>query len=398
MLTQILLPAIVAASCVAANALAVGSSGKAKNTAHTLASNLMGYYNPSMNGVLPGPYPWWQAATIWDTAINYWHYSGDDQFNANIAVGLLAQAGANQDFMQPSATGNDDQLWWGLACMSAAEYGLPLPSDSTSSWLQLAKNVYKDVYSRWDPSSCNGGIGWQIDASNSSHTYKNSISNGLLFQLAARLGRYTSNKHYLDFATKVFDWSLSVGLIDQSTHSVYDGTDALKDCTDFDHNKWTYNVGVFLYGSAVMLSTATNDDSSKWQTHLDGFISAAKTDVTSNGIFRENCEDSGTCNTDQLSFKAYLSRWLVAMQRLVPETESKIAPLLKASVKGALASCNGSPEKDECGPQWTIGGFDGRPGVGQQMAALEVVHGQLAKGRPLPGKSRERRRVSGFVG
>ena len=140
MLVKSLVAVIAAATCVSAENLAIGDGGKTISTSNTLAGNLMSYYSPSMNGVLPtGTYPWWISAGMWDTAIHYWHYSGDDQFNANIAVGLLAQAGANQDFMQPSATGNDDQLWWGLTCMSAAEYGLPLPSDSTSSWLQLAK-------------------------------------------------------------------------------------------------------------------------------------------------------------------------------------------------------------------------------------------------------------------
>lgn len=352
----------------------------------------MNYYNPSMNGVLPQPYWWWESAGMWDTAIHYWHYIGNDDFNANTAAALLAQAGADQAFMQPSATGNDDQLWWGLACMSAAEYGLPPPSGATANWIQLATNVFNAVSARWDTTSCKGGLGWQIDPNAQGYHYKNSIANGLLFQLAARLGRYTNDQKYLDFATQVFDWTLSVGLIDKSTHSVYDGTDALKGCIDVDHDKWSYNVGVFLYGSAVMLSTT--HDTPKWQPHVTGFISAAKADFTAanTDILRENCETTNSCNADQLSFKAYLARWLAATQRLVPSTQGEIQPLLQASAQGALASCNGSPGQVACGSQWTIGKFDGVQGVGQQMAALEVTQGLLAGGRPLPGKMRVGRR------
>ncbi|KAK4503626.1 hypothetical protein PRZ48_004541 [Zasmidium cellare] len=387
MLHQTLVVAVVAATYVSAANLAIGKSGQTTTAANTLAGNLMTYYNPSMNGVLPQPYWWWESAGMFDTAIHYWHYSGDAQYNTNTAAAILAQAGPNQDFMQAAATGNDDQLWWGLLAMSAVEYGLPPPAGSTANYVQLATNVFNAVSARFDKTTCNGGLGWQIDPNRDGYHYKNSISNGLLFQLAARLGRYTNDKKYLDFAEQVFDWTLSVGLIDKSTHSVYDGTDALKGCIDVNHDKWSYNVGVFLYGTAVMLSASTN--TAKWQPHLDGFISAATADFTKGNILVEKCEATNSCNTDQLSFKAYLARWLVSTQTLVPSSSAKIQPLLQASVEGALASCNGSPGQNACGSQWTIGKFDGVLGVGQQMAALEVTQGFLAGGRPLPGKVRK---------
>ena len=95
--------------------------------------------------------------------------------------------------------------------------------------------------------------------------------------------------------------------------------------------------------------------------------------------------------TIQLSFKAYLVRWLAATQRLVPDenTTEGIETLLQASVHGALEGCNGD---GACGSSWTMGAFDGKMGVGQQLAALEVTQGQLADGRGLPGKIKGRRR------
>lgn len=110
MLLKPLLAAFAAATYVSATKLAIGTSGKTTSAAITLAGNLMTYYNPTMNGLLPQPYWWWESAGMWDTAIHYWHYSGDAQYNTNAAAAILAQAGPNQDFMQASATGNDDQL------------------------------------------------------------------------------------------------------------------------------------------------------------------------------------------------------------------------------------------------------------------------------------------------
>jgi mannan endo-1,6-alpha-mannosidase len=262
--------------------------------------------------------------------------------------------------------------------MSAAEYGLPSP-DGAPSWLSLAQNVFSDMHERWDTTSCNGGLKWQIYTNAPGYDYKNSISNGLYFQLGARLAKLTGSPEYITEAEQVFEWVQSVGLID-SNYNVYDGTDDTKGCTSVDHDQWTYNAGVYLYGSAVM-QALTNDPN--WVTRTNGLLGATSTFFQGN-VMAEKCEQAGTCNVDQLSFKAYLSRWLAATSVVLPSTAGTITPLLQASASGAVASCAGGPDSATCGTKWFTNNWDGSQGAGQQLAALEVVHGLLAGSVPAP--------------
>jgi len=104
---------------------------------------------------------------------------------------------------------------------------------------------------RWDTTQCGGGLRWQIFTFNQGYDYKNSVSQGLFFQLAARLAHYTGNQTYADWASKSYNWTKSIGLID-SDYSIYDGTKVNGNCSDIAHIQWSYNAGAFMYGSAVM--------------------------------------------------------------------------------------------------------------------------------------------------
>ena len=99
-------------------------------------------------------------------------------------------------------------------------------------------------------------------------------------------------------------------------------------------------------------------------------------------------------DTDQLSFKAYLSRWLGQTAALVPSAKAQIQPLIHASAEGAIASCNGGPNQDTCGIQWPTMTYDGTTGVGQQMSAMEVVQARLAIDKPLPATASKRRMMA----
>lgn len=52
--------------------------------------------------------------------------------------------------------------------------------------------------------------------------------------------------------------------------------------------------------------------------------------------------------------------------------------LLQALASGAVASCADGPGSATCGIKWFANSWDGTQGAGQQLAALEVVHGLLA--------------------
>lgn len=91
------------------------------------------------------------------------------------------------------------------------------------------------------------------------------------------------------------------------------------------------------------------------------------------------CEPNGNCNVDQLSFKAYLSRWMAATTKVAPWTSDQILPLLASSAQAAAQSCSGGADGTVCGTRWTQPGYDGTFGVGQQMSALEVIQSNLIK-------------------
>ena len=94
-------------------------------------------------------------------------------------------------------------------------------------------------------------------------------------------------------------------------------------------------------------------------------------------MFEPQCEPQSNCNTDQLSFKAYLSRWLASTTKLAPFTFPIIKPLLAASAQGAMAQCSGGKSGRVCGLKWAESDWDGSEGIGQQMAALEVLQCNL---------------------
>ena len=64
------------------------------------------------------------------------------------------------------------------------------------------------------------------------------------------------------------------------------------------------------------------------------------------------CEPEATCNYDQPSFKAYLSRWMAATTQLMPSTYDTIQPLLKTSAQGAAGQCSGGTDGQTCGIKW----------------------------------------------
>ncbi len=94
------------------------------------------------------------------------------------------------------------------------------------------------------------------------------------------------------------------------------------------------------------------------------------------GVIYEPCE-AVKCNVDQRSFNAYLYRWLGATAELAPFTHTQILELLKTSAAAAAKTCTGGTSGNACGLKWTTGAFDGSVGVGEQMAALEVIQSNL---------------------
>lgn len=190
---------------VEAISLDITSESSIKSAAATTAYEMMLYYGGNKSGgtpgILGGEYYWWEAGGMFGTLVEYWYYTGDTTYNAETKQALVFQAGTDGDYMPANQSlneGNDDQSFWGMAAMTAAETNFTNPDSDDFQWLGLAQGVFNTMAARWDTSTCGGGLRWQIYTWNSGYTYKNSIANGALFNLGARLARYTSNSSYAD--------------------------------------------------------------------------------------------------------------------------------------------------------------------------------------------------------
>ncbi|KAF7857898.1 hypothetical protein EAF04_009256 [Stromatinia cepivora] len=361
-----------------------------KNAAGTIAHGLMKYYTgnvtntPETIAVLPPPYYWWEAGAMWGTMLDYYHYTGDSSYNDVTSQALASQVGPLFDYMMPNHQkdeGNDDQAFWGMSAMSAAEKNFPEPSNTGGfTWVQLTENLWNTQAARWDTSACGGGLKWQIFSFNNGYTYKNSVSNGAFFQLSARLARYTGNQTYVDWAEKVYDWTTKIGFID-SNFNTFDGADESTGCTNPNKITWSYNNALYLYGAAVMYNYTTD---STWKSRTQSLLQASTNFFTPESIMYElACESVNTCNNDQYSFKAYLSRFMWATTQMAPFTKNTISIYLTKSASAAAGICTG--DANACGTKWYTGSFDGIVGPGQQMSALEVIQGLLISSASPPG-------------
>lgn len=357
-----------------------------------LAKGLMDYYNGNDSGQTPGmfsnPYYWWEAGAAWGSMLDYWFYTGDTTYNDVLKSSLIYQVGTDWDYMpsnQTTTEGNDDQGFWGITVMAAAEKNFSNPASNEPQWLYLAQAVFNTMAARWDSAHCGGGLRWQIFTWNNGYNYKNTVSNGCLFNLAARLARYTKNETYVEWAEKVWEWieDLDYVVTTGDNWPVYDGASIGDNCSDVSNLEWTYNSGLMMSGSAFMYNY-TND--TVWlnrSTHIWGRARVFFMSDT-NIMYEAACQPSGQCNNDQRSFKGIFSRFLGLTCLMAPTLSDEIQSYLKDTTVGVLSSCTGGTDGHTCGLNWGNGSWDGYYGLGEQMSALEALQNRLVWTQPGP--------------
>ena len=361
------------------------------SSSSTLAASLKVSFPDPGRALLPQPYWWWQSGTAVEALLTYGFTTGDLQYEDLLKTTILSQATPANDFMTVDATGNDDQAWWGLAAITAAE--LKLPQQGSVAWVDLATNVFNQQKQRWidGNNTCGGGLRWKVDfgedGQNGWH-YKNAITNGLFFQLAARIAHLTKDAEILSWAEKTYAWSTKVGLVDQD-FNVYDGTSEDNGCSDLNHNMWSYNVGVYMYGAAVM-AVHTKDE--KWADRTKGFVASAKRNFVNQdtgALFESKCEAKDAeepCDTDQVSFKGLLARWLGATAVLLPQVKEDVEKIVNPAANavhngtvldlGPIESAYALEVVDASLRMQGLGG-EGTIGVGKVKAARSVA-GRIA--------------------
>ncbi|CAM1509599.1 Fc.00g033380.m01.CDS01 [Cosmosporella sp. VM-42] len=375
----------------------IGTKDEIRESARTLAYDLMLQYDGNQTGmipgILPGPptehkgdYYWWEGGAMMGTYIDYWKLTGDTSYNHVVMEGMLHQTGDNEDYMPANHTaslGNDDQGFWGMSAMLAAENKFPNPPEDKAQWLALAQAVWTTQASpnRHDE-TCNGGLRWQIPFSNAGYNYKNTIANGCFFNLGARLARYTSNETYAQYAEETWDWLWSVNYIDHKNWRVYDGAHVEHNCTDVNKATFSYNAAIMLQGSAFLYNYTNGSDI--WKDRVDNLLdSLLKNFFPKNIAYEVPCEGrQGACSADMLSFKGYVHRWLAVVTQVAPYTKEKILPILQKSAEAAVAQCTGGESGRVCGFYWGTGAFvdpavDETSGAGEQMSVLAAVSSLL---------------------
>ncbi|CAK7215794.1 hypothetical protein SCUCBS95973_002598 [Sporothrix curviconia] len=356
----------------------------------TLAAGAMSYYNGTASAYspLPSPYYWWEAGALMNAMLDYSRLTNDTTYDGIVAAAIANNTGPANDFLVPAQKldeGNDDQAFWAFTALTAAEHNLT-QAQGAPSWLDMSINTWNNMVARWNTTMCAGGFTWQIYANNfNGLNYKNSASNGGVFLISARLALLTGNATYVDWAHKIWDWSVGVGLVD-SHYNVYDGTDSANNCTEINPLSFSYQNGIYLYGAAA-LAKQTGDD--VWAQRAEGLLGAAALffspyENATNIMWEHACEGVGTCTKDMKTFKGFLSRFMYAAVEVLPSLAPNVTDYMRASAVAAGKACSG-PDIDgaptangtTCGQKWYVGGFDGSVGLGQEMCALETIQGLL---------------------
>ncbi|KAH8901804.1 glycoside hydrolase family 76 protein [Coniochaeta sp. PMI_546] len=384
MRSSLLYVAATSALCLCAGLdVDLTSTDSIKAAARIVAGNLMSYYDGNQPGQTPGilpgpppagPYYWWEGGALWGTMVDYWHYTNDTTYNNDTEYALVFQAGPPQNsYMPPNWTaslGNDDQGFWGMSAMLAAETNFENPPATDPQWLALAQAVFNTQAARWDTQNCNGGLRWQIPFSNNGYDYKNTIANGIFFNLAARLARYTGNDTYAQWAAKTYNWTQAVGYID-AEYNIFDGGHVEHNCTDTNPQQFSYIASIFVQGSGFMYNYTNG--SPVWAERVTGLTNRTLDFFFPNGVAVEiDCElaDTQQCTTDMLSFKGYSHRFLAQTTQMAPIVHDTIMAVLRTSAQAAVKSCNAD---GTCGFRWTTGSYDGNTGAGQEMNALGAL-------------------------
>lgn len=362
-----------------------------KDAAKLKAADLLKFYKGDqpgqIPGILPGPPPngdyyWWQGGALWGTMIDYWLYTGDTTYNKIVEQAMLFQTGPPDNSYMPTnwtaSLGNDDQAFWGMSAMLAAETNFPNPPPDKPQWLALVQAVFNTQAApdRHDK-VCGGGMRWQIPWFNKGYDYKNTIANGCFFNLAARLARYTGNDTYVKHAEETWDWLHNTVKYIDNDWNVYDGAHDYNNCTVINKQQFSYNAAVLLQGAAFLHNYTGNPI---WLPRVRGLLNGTLNVFFPEGIAKEiSCESTEvpTCTEDMLTYKGYTHRWLATVAQLVPETRNTIHEVLKTSATAATKQCTGGASGRVCGFRWVQGVYDGKTGASEEMSVLGAMLSML---------------------
>ncbi|KAI9044052.1 uncharacterized protein KD926_001874 [Aspergillus affinis] len=241
---------------------------------------------------------------LYSTLIQFWKTTEISSYSSLITERMKKQRNYSDAPITLESSENQVLGAWGLASITAAEVNYP-ELDNTSSWLQMAARMGKVLSSQsWDANACEGGLRWDRDL-----YQKDALSNGLFFQLAARLAHATGGNRYEKKEQKVAS----------------------------EYNR-------------KILHRKVMTEFGPWGSY--------GTDETIDNTMK--------------SMVGLLSSSLAAVANLLPETAEQIAPRLRPTAIAAAKQCSGTANGTVCGSEWTKPTYDGNPGLGSSMGAVNL--------------------------
>ncbi|KAI0127061.1 mannan endo-1,6-alpha-mannosidase DCW1-like protein [Xylariales sp. AK1849] len=372
---------LAASQAHAALTVDLDSPDSIKQAAAKVAEDLLTFYHGDepgwVPGILPGPPPdgdyyWWQGGAMWGALMDYRHHTGDKTYDDIVTTAMLFQVGDDKDYMPrnwSASMGNDDQAFWALSALTAAETGYTDPGADEPQWLSLAQAVFNEQTHedrRVPDGNCEWGLRWQVYPSNNGYDYINTIANACYFNIGARLARYTNNDTYMELAARTFDIVQRLGYVDKDWN-VYDGAH-LPDCTEINKAQFSYNAAMLLEGCAFLYNYTNGEQI--WADRINGLLTRTIEVFFPDGVAFEPACEPDNCNADMRSFKGFLHRWMGTTAQLAPFTADTIFPVIRTSIAAGVAQCTGGDNGRFCGFHWSTGVFDGKIGAGQQMNVL----------------------------
>ncbi len=217
-------------------------------------------------------------------------YAGDSNL-----LESTEEAGFESVVTPPLGSGGDryydDNAWLGLALVRHHE----LTGDRAI--LRLAQRVFAFVISGWSTDTtwqAPGGIRWKEATSNRS---RNACVNGPAAELGARLHQQTGEGSYLDWASRIYDWTRRALLNADGLYGDQIGPDG-----NVTSTIWSYNQGSMV-GAGVLMAERT------------GQVSYADHALETASAYMANCTVEDLLKQDP-AFNAVLFRNLLMLDDL----------------------------------------------------------------------------------
>lgn len=327
----------------------------------TWQSDLLDMYGPR----------WWNKAIALEMAADYMIATQSATYS-NFADALY---GSFAPFMQwANPQWNDDMAWWALAWVRAYEWSVQRGQANSKYW-DLATSLFSILTQSWDD-TCDGGVWFKRSPlSYSGGNFKGSIENEQFLALACRLHLSDpsgdSNGSYRNWAARTCNWFLKSGMIN-AQNLVNNGLDA--QCRNDQGEIWTYTQGVILGGLADMARIESQPDL------LDQAGAIASAAIAAlcypDGVLREPCETSNTCDDDQVQFKGIFMRYLGVLEQQMTDSDQKASyqAFLKRNADSIWSVYGGA--QPQFGLTWNA--KSGPASFMTQVSALEALIAAIA--------------------